>query len=871
MRLKLLLFAAAVCAVFTLSGVIAEGNLLVNGGFDEVQDIWPAGWSRDMWQSDPCVSTFQISEVNQNGNFCALVENTSANDARFIQTVDVAPNTTYKLSGQVKVQGLNPMEGGAGFSILGTYGEFPKVYDTQGEWDELHCYVTTREDQTSMTVAARLGFYSHDTIGSALFDNVSLVKTGSVPDGVTPILLRDDIGGLVKKEPEDGENSTTAIMAFGIVLAICLAAFGLRKWQLSWKTPRQIRRKSFVEGRIAELSGKTPSLRLHKTDWVLMLSLTFIYTAVAFIGLGATKAPQTAYITTGQQESVIFDMGESHTLHILYYSGINEQDHTFTVSHSSDGQQWTDPYDVLLLKGDCFQWKYVTGAYVDDAGEITAPSSDPLAMKGRYVRLTADEPSMSLMEVVFREISGLTIPVISVTCTGGYDGTASDPKLLIDEAATAPQAPGYYNSMYFDEIYHGRTAYEHANSLKTYEWTHPPLGKVLIMLSIELFGMTPFGWRFAGMLAGVLMVPAMYMMGKLLFQKTHHAFLGAFVMAFDMMHLAQTRIATIDSFAVLFILLAYLCMFRYLQMSFLRDGWRTLLPLGLSGFFMGLACASKWVGLYSGAGLAVLFFWSMVRRVLDYRAARIKGGESKKQVELFWKYAVGTLASCLLFFIILPFVIYYFSYIPQFRWEGGLNWDRFAAMQKMMYNYHASLTATHPYQSPFYEWPLMLRPMWYYSGVYVPDGKVSTIMGMGNPLVWWAGAAAAVYALIKWLIPHLTGSKVTDHRPAILFVAATAQFVPWIFITRATFIYHYFASLVFVILCIVYAFEQITAYHPKAGARLQATYMILVLAAFIGFYPFATGVPMSRAWADTMNWFKGLTLPWWNFGGWLRY
>jgi dolichyl-phosphate-mannose--protein O-mannosyl transferase len=105
----------------------------------------------------------------------------------------------------------------------------------------------------------------------------------------------------------------------------------------------------------------------------------------------------------------------------------------------------------------------------------------------------------------------------------------------------------------------------------------------------------------------------------------------------------------------------------------------------------------------------------------------------------------------------------------------------------------------------------------------------------------------------------------------MLLIAAAAQYIPWMFITRATFIYHYFACLVFVMLCIVYALERISSRNTKLGSRLQALYMVLVLLAFAGFYPFATGVPINRAWADAMNWLKGLSLPWWKFGGWLRY
>ena len=148
---------------------------------------------------------------------------------------------------------------------------------------------------------------------------------------------------------------------------------------------------------------------------------------------------------------------------------------------------------------------------------------------------------------------------------------------------------------------------------------------------------------------------------------------------------------------------------------------------------------------------------------------------------------------------------------------------------------------------------------------------VSTIMGMGNPLIWWVGAAAFVYVFIRWLIPHVKGSKITDHRPAMLLLSAAAQFTPWVFITRATFIYHYFACLVFVMLFIVYALEQFSGRRPKAGFAVQLVYMAAVLLAFIGFYPFATGAAMSRGWADAMNWFKDLMLPWWQMGGWLRY
>ena len=61
-----------------------------------------------------------------------------------------------------------------------------------------------------------------------------------------------------------------------------------------------------------------------------------------------------------------------------------------------------------------------------------------------------------------------------------------------------PEYQSYLNSTYFDEIYHARTACENIEGVYPYEISHPPLGKLIIAIGIELFGMTPFGWRFSG-------------------------------------------------------------------------------------------------------------------------------------------------------------------------------------------------------------------------------------------------------------------------------------------------------------------------------------------------------------------------------------
>lgn len=146
---------------------------------------------------------------------------------------------------------------------------------------------------------------------------------------------------------------------------------------------------------------------------------------------------------------------------------------------------------------------------------------------------------------------------------------------LVDEQQVVPAYTTYENSTYFDEIYHARTAYEHILGLEPYENTHPTLGKLIISLGIRIFGMNPFGWRFMGALFGVLMLPVLYHLLKQLFGRTRLCTAGTLLFAFDFMHFTQTRIATIDTYAVFFLLLMYDAMLVFLRRDLLRDSWKS--------------------------------------------------------------------------------------------------------------------------------------------------------------------------------------------------------------------------------------------------------------------------------------------------------
>jgi dolichyl-phosphate-mannose--protein O-mannosyl transferase len=111
------------------------------------------------------------------------------------------------------------------------------------------------------------------------------------------------------------------------------------------------------------------------------------------------------------------------------------------------------------------------------------------------------------------------------------------------------------NEKYFDEIYYARAGEEYLKNLNVsgwgpFEFTHPPLTKLLITLSMLMFGGlhgagdTGLGWRFLNVVVGALMVGLIYTFAKRLTSSTLFASLAAGMLALDGFHFAQSRIAT---------------------------------------------------------------------------------------------------------------------------------------------------------------------------------------------------------------------------------------------------------------------------------------------------------------------------------------
>ena len=597
---------------------------------------------------------------------------------------------------------------------------------------------------------------------------------------------------------------------------------------------------------------------LNRSDWLSMSTVTAVYAIVSLWKLGSPVFPVTTWqptSETGEQDTVfmleeetafdavyaIYGEGDTNALEDGYQLGF----HNIQIYGSSDYQNWEEI--GVLEGGSIYQYTILSGSW-----------------DYRWIWLHSASRTDTVSEIGVRSAEGNHFIHLSLYADGGA-GSAYPGSLMIDEQEKLVLTPTYYDEGYFDEVYHPRNAWEIANGQYMYATVHPLLGTNIMALFIRLFGMSPLVWRLPGAIAGILMVPLMYMTAKLLFEKTVWCTAAAVLTAGDFMHLTTSRIGTLEPFSILFIMMMYYYMIRYFFTSFydteLKDTLKLLLK---SGVWAGIAIAAKWTGCYGAVGLALILFANWYLRFREYRTAakvlkentadRAILEEAEHITKTFRSCLIRTILLCFVFFIFIPAAIYWLSYLPDHVWRND-SWS-IANVWKQnlsMYSYHKNLEATHPYQSSWYQWVTDARPIWYYYGVG-EDGALHTISCFSNPLLTWAGLAAAA-ALAYGLAAKKEGEA------WIIAVGIATALGPWMtLVSRCVFAYHYYPTSIFTALSVVYLFRLLHAHDEKWMSVLYAflaAYVIL----FIGFLPVTAGFATAQSWIKLLEWF-----PTWYFG-----
>lgn len=283
-------------------------------------------------------------------------------------------------------------------------------------------------------------------------------------------------------------------------------------------------------------------------DYACILVILSLYSLFALRDLGSLQAPSSLLpLTAGESIVLEFDRDAARDLREFAYYIAPGHKRSFLLSAGDESGAFRQTGEITL--NNVFTWQ---------KADLTA-----LPPGTARLSLTLADGRASLLELVFLDGAGNILTPVN----------AGDYPALFDEQHLYPEEISFRNSMYFDEIYHARTAYEFLNGLTAYETTHPPLGKLFIAAGVAVFGMNPFGWRIAGTLFGIAMVPLVYLFARKLTDNTPLAALACFLFSFDFMHFTQTRLATIDVYITFFVILMYYFMYRYACLSFYDTPW----------------------------------------------------------------------------------------------------------------------------------------------------------------------------------------------------------------------------------------------------------------------------------------------------------
>jgi hypothetical protein len=611
------------------------------------------------------------------------------------------------------------------------------------------------------------------------------------------------------------------------------------------------------------MSSLNAKSAFHRRAAWLAAGLTVAYALLAFWNLGSTQVPRTWYTPSQAGEIFTIDMGGDVAPDRIYiYTGIG--DGRYQVDISADGQTWSPLAEVKRQGPFIWSWSIVK-----------LPQPDSGVPHGRWLRWTVTAPGEMLFEIAITQPGSMRpLPGLKTAPAGGPVAPAGELAKLVDEPRMFIYWPDTAHDMVFDEVYHARTAWEHLNRLEPYEWTHPPLGKIIIAAGIAVFGMDPFGWRLPAYFFGVAMLPLVYWIGLRLFKNPAWALAGQLLLALDFMHFTEGRLGLVDTFLVCFVLLMAGAYWRWFDLMRQGPAGGSAAPpreaygwLLLSGLGLALGAATKWNALYPAFGLAVLFpvavagYWraqgAARRSKAKSRSGRPGGRSELPKAPRGWLPL--TLGVAAVAFVIIPAAVYAASYIPFFLvpgHQGGL--AEVLDWQPKMYRYHADLNVPHDFASPWWQWPLLIKPLWAYTARdTMPAGFTGTVSAFGNPAIWWACFPAL--AVGAWL-----AITRRDRALAFLLMVLLSQYLPWIVAPRkVTFIYHFFPMVPVLCLLIVRILQTLWRERQTAGLPLKplrvayGVYFGLAIALFVAFYPVISGVTVPVDWVNALRWLPG--------------
>ncbi|WP_240139929.1 dolichyl-phosphate-mannose--protein mannosyltransferase [Streptomyces sp. MUM 178J] len=427
---------------------------------------------------------------------------------------------------------------------------------------------------------------------------------------------------------------------------------------------------------------------------------------------------------------------------------------------------------------------------------------------------------------------------------------------------------------------------------------HPPVGKWVIGIGEQLFGFTPFGWRFMVALLGTLSVLMLCRIGRRLFRSTFLGCLAGALLAVDGLHFVMSRTALLDLVLMFFVLAAFGALLIDRDRArarlaaalpadadgvlrpdssvaqSLRLGWR---PWRLAaGVLLGLAAGTKWNGLFIMAAFCVMsVLWDVGARrtagaVQPYKAVLVKDLSPAFLATV--PVAIATYIASWTGWIVTD-KGYYRDWAATEGRDSAWSWlfpDWWRSLwhyEAKVFDFHVGLTSGHTYESNPWSWLVLGRPVSYFyedpvAGTAdcpadVADKCAREVLALGTPLLWWTACFAICFVLWRWLFRR-------DWRAGAIACAIAAGWAPWLHYQERT-IFLFYAVVFVPFLCLAVAMLIGALLGPAGsddrrraiGAIGSGVLVLLIIWNFIYFWPLYTGTPIpieewrNRMWLDT--------------------
>lgn len=423
---------------------------------------------------------------------------------------------------------------------------------------------------------------------------------------------------------------------------------------------------------------------------------------------------------------------------------------------------------------------------------------------------------------------------------------------------------------------------------------HPPVGKQLIAVGEALFGYNGWGWRFASAVAGTVLILLVVRIVRRMTRSTLIGALAGVLLIADGVTFVSSRIGMLDIFLAVFVVAALGClvvdrdevrrrMARVRSEDRIGDSaWGPRLGVRWwrfgAGVMLGLACGTKWSGLYFvvAFGLLSVAFDAAARRAYGVQRPWLGVG-------------IRDVGPALYALVLVPIGVYLSTYWAWFASETGV--DRHVvgtkigtggtfsfvpeALRSLWYysaevlQFHEGLTNSagnhHPWESKPWTWPMGLRPMLYYfadsetiSGCGGPS-CVKAVMLVGTPAMWWLALPMLAWGLWRVLVRR-------DWRYATVLTGYAAALLPW-FATLDRQMYFFYAVTLapFLVMGLALVLGDVLGSARRSDERRAiglcavCLYVGLVIANFVWLWPILTALPITPE-----HWQQELWLPSWR-------